>query len=127
MQRVRLQPFDCCARVSSSRAGGEELLVEPSGSGEIAGEGEGGGEEVRAPVCQLPRGGRVRADHIGAGKRVFPTMPRRSRFASGVAQSGVAQFGRCARLLIERLWVRVPPPELLLAHRETPARTVTAP
>src|ERR1700694_1185534 len=39
-------------------------------------------------------------------------MPQESGPASGVARSGEAQFGRCARLLIERLWVRVPPPEL---------------
>jgi transposase len=115
------------ARVSSSRTGGKELLVEPSRRGEVAGEGEGGGEKVRASMRQLPRRGRGRPDHVGARKPVFPTMPRRSPFASGVAQSGVAQFGRCARLLIERLWVRVPPPELLPRNAGPSARGLARP
>src|ERR1019366_6758057 len=41
------------------------------------------------------------------------------RYRSWVARSGGAQLAECARLLSERLWVRVPPPELL----ELPLKT----
>ena len=69
-------------------------------------------ERRRASACcsaQLPCRGRgwIRRAAVGI-LLAYNAVSYRLR----VARSGVAQFGRCARLLIERLWVRVPPPEL---------------
>ena len=119
VQRVRLSALHRRARVSSSQASKQAVRYDARGVA-IDGEGEGGGQQVRSSVRELPCRGGGGDDHADRGRFCFPTMPRRPRYLSGVARSGVAQFGRCARLLTERLWVRVPPPELpQAANRST--------
>ena len=69
-----------------------------------------GGCEVRPALRQLPCARRGRRQE--SAKRGSLELWRCSGFPGSSHRSGVAQFGSSARLLTERLWVRVPPPEL---------------
>jgi hypothetical protein len=100
--RTALPP---CSSITSTRA--RVVLAEPSGRHTVARQGPGGSREVRTAVRELSRQGRSWA------RSTSPKIGRSSRLSclAQEARSGVAQW-QSIRLLIEGLWVRVPPPEL---------------
>jgi hypothetical protein len=103
LRPLRLRPEPSGAAVPPRGPGGE--AVRAWGPRAVAGHRPlaGGGAEVRAALRELPCGGRRRP--CGA------TLPARRPARCRCARSGVAQW-QSNRLLTDRLWVRVPPPEL---------------
>ena len=109
VRAVRLLPLRRRAAVPSRRSRGEALRAQPRGGHALARQGTGGGTK-NACSCARTVMLRSRAGLCRASRKIGRRQP-----LSGVArhgQSGVAQW-QSIRLLIEGLWVRVPPPELV--------------
>jgi hypothetical protein len=107
LRPLRVCGLPCRPAVPSRRPEPEVVLAEPSGRHTVARQGPGGSREVRTAVRELSRQGRSWA------RSTSPKIGRSSRLSclAQEARSGVAQW-QSIRLLIEGLWVRVPPPEL---------------
>src|SRR5262249_59837618 len=99
--------------------------AQPKGEVALVRGGLPGGREVCAALCKWRcrgRGGSRRPACTRTAAKVAGDLAFLGR-SSGLTRSGVAQWWS-ARLLTERLRVRVPPPELLGTSRREPARRV---
>jgi hypothetical protein len=106
LRAVRVSPVHRRAALPPSGSGHQELRARRRRD-EVARAQPGRGFEMRPVVLELPRGGRGGTQGPPLTCRLqCPARPFRASRRSGVAQ------WQSIRLLIEGLWVRVPPPEL---------------
>src|SRR5215218_11323908 len=113
MRTVRILPLPRRAAAPSSRSSSEELLDQRRRVDTSSEPFTSRGSEMRFALRKLPRrsGGRY-GEHRGRGPARFR---RGSRSVLGVARAvRGSSIRQSDRLLTDRLWVRVPPPELPL-------------
>src|SRR4051794_4290504 len=118
LRPVRLRHLPRSAALPPSRPRDKGVCALASRLGSVTVRRPRGGREVPPAVRELPRGGRGRSPRRG-GLRCWARLPitRRGEPFRGSSSFRGSSIRQSIRLLIEGLWVRVPPPELLHFNR----------